>query len=95
MTKISSAARLAARQRRVRARHRPLARGSLAPLGGHGIFTDYGLEQSETLANDTYKLMMTAAVDDARSTVVRCRRDEKRVLGDALSDVEKRIREIR
>ena len=31
----------------------------------------------------------------ARSTVVRCRRDEKRVLGDALSDVEKRIREIR
>ena len=55
-----------------------------SPLGGHGIFTDYGLEQSETLANVP-----------ARSTVVRCRRDEKRVLGDALSDVAKRIREIR
>ena len=32
-----------------------------SPLGGHGIFTDYGLEQSETLANVPYKLMMTAA----------------------------------
>ena len=37
-----------------------------SPLGGHGIFTDYGLEQSETLANVPYKLMMTAAVDGAQ-----------------------------
>ena len=36
-----------------------------SPLGGHGIFTDYGLEQSETLANVPYKLMMTAARGDS------------------------------
>ena len=36
-----------------------------SPLGGHGIFTDYGLEQSETLPNVPYKLMMTA-VDGAQ-----------------------------
>ena len=37
----------------------------VAPLGGHGIFTDYGLEQSETLANVPYKLMLTAARGDS------------------------------
>ena len=46
-------------------------------------------------AEEDDALLVGGTLSTTRSTVVRCRRDEKRVLGDALSDVEKRIREIR
>ena len=46
-------------------------------------------------AEDDAALLVGGTLSTARNTVVRCRRDEKRVLGDALSDVAKRIREIR
>ena len=46
-------------------------------------------------AEEDDALLAGGTLSTARSTVVRCRRDEKRVLGDALSDVAKRIREIR
>ena len=46
-------------------------------------------------AEDDDALLAGGTLSTVRSTVVRCRRDEKRVLGDALSDVAKRIREIR
>ena len=45
-------------------------------------------------AEEDDALLVGGTLSTARSTVVRCRRGQKRVLGDALSDV-KRIREIR
>ena len=53
------------------------------------------IRDSSSLLQRTTVLLAGGRLSTARSTVVRCRRDEKRVLGDALSDVEKRIREIR